>query len=306
MAGRLLRHGIGGCALLLLMPGCDSSSKTSPELWRDFSGEKAFAHVRELVELGPRPPASEAIETARVYLETTLREAGWNVTRQSFVAETPRGPVTFVNLIARHGPAAEEPANDRFLLCSHYDTKVFDDIVFVGANDSGSSTGTLLELARVLAGRPDLARRVDLVFFDGEEAQVEFSEADGLYGSRHFAAELASRNAAARYRGAILLDMMGDRSLRITLSPDSPPALAAGIFAAAEALGVRDHFTYFSSPILDDHVPLNRVGIPAINLIDFEYAAWHTADDTLDQISPESLALVARVTLYFLEHSAFK
>ncbi|HEY2125479.1 MAG TPA: M28 family peptidase [Chthoniobacterales bacterium] len=269
-------------------------------LWEQVSGEKALAHVQRLVDLGPRPPGSAAIEKARVYLEEQLQGAGWKVARQAFTEQTPRGPMNLVNLIATR-PGKESP---QFLLCSHYDTKLFDTVRFVGANDGGSSTGLLLELARVLAQDPARAARVELVFFDGEEAFENFTETDGLYGSRHFARQLA--NEKTKFQGGILFDMVGDSSLTITLPPDSPSAMARGIFAAADELKVRDHFTYFDRQILDDHTPLNGAGVPTIDLIDFDFPPWHTPADTMDKLSAESLRIVGSVALYYLSQSALK
>src|SRR3982751_1041954 len=165
--------------LLLLFSYRPHLAAASPKLWEQVSGEKALAHVQQLVDLGPRPSGSGALEKTRGYLEKQLQAAGWKVARQSFVDVTPRGKVTFTNLIATFG----DKADPQFLLCSHYDTKVYDTVRFVGANDGGSSTGLLLELGRVLAGDPAMARRVELVFFDGEEAVVNFTDTDGLYGS---------------------------------------------------------------------------------------------------------------------------
>src|SRR5437763_1076413 len=103
------------------------------------------------------------------------------------------------------------------------------------------------------------------------QAMVAFTDTDGLFGSRYFAKQLAAENKAKQFRGGILLDMVGDKSLTITLPPDSPPELALGIFASAEALNVRKNFTYFDRDIIDDHTPLNEIGIPVIDLIDFDY-----------------------------------
>ena len=100
--------------------------------------------------------------------------------------------------------------------------------------------------------------------------------------------------------------MIGDKNLTITLPPDSPPRLARGIFEAADALKVRNNFSYFGNPILDDHTPLNQSFIPTIDLIDFDYPPWHTSEDTLDKLSPESLNTVGVVTLYFLQHELIK
>ena len=281
--------------------GAESSSRA--KLWEEFSGQKAFEHVQRLVDFGPRPPASEAIEKSRAYIVKQLEQSGWTVTQQEFTDDTPRGKIRFVNLIANFRAGGRAKENATFLVCSHYDTKTFDSIQFVGANDGGSSTGALIELARVLALQPALAARIQLVFFDGEEAYESFTATDGLYGSRYFAAHLPSKE---QFRGGILLDMMGDRSLRITLSPDSPAELARDIFASADALKLREHFTYFVSDIMDDHTPLNAAGIPTIDLIDFEYPPWHTAGDTMDKISAESLQTVGAVTAYYLSEFAFK
>src|SRR5437016_12464198 len=166
-----------------------SCSLRSAPVWENFSGEKAFAHVQHLVGLGPRPAGSEALEKSRLYIIEQLKSAGWNVSRSEFSDQTPRGKMTFVNLIASFGTRKNnEPA--RFLLCSHYDTKTFETIRFVGANDGGSSTGLLIEMARVLAMSPALAAKSELVFVDGEEAFENFTDTDGLYGRRDFAQEL--------------------------------------------------------------------------------------------------------------------
>ena len=289
-----------GC--LMLATSCAKADR--PDIWTQFSGDKALAHVQRLVDFGPRPPESEAIEKSRAYIKEQLKASGWNVTEQPFTDATPRGQVRFVNLIGRFGAATK--ANDLFLLCSHYDTKIFDTFRFVGANDAGSSTGLLLELARVLGQQPHLAEKVELVFFDGEEAFENFSDMDGIYGSRHFAHELAQDGSAKLFRGGILFDMVGDQSLDITLSPNSPTKIARDIFASADALKLRNHFTYFDQDITDDHTPLNAIGIPVVDLIDFHYAPWHTADDTMDKLSGQSLQIVGSVAVYYLSEYALK
>jgi glutaminyl-peptide cyclotransferase len=294
--------------LALALSACHGNGRTENKdagnkLWEQFSGENALRHVQQLVDFGPRPPASDAIEKSREYLTKQLQEFGWRVTPQSFSDETPQGKVRFVNLIATFDAAGAKAAPS-FLLCSHYDTKLFSTARFVGANDGGSSTGLLVEMARVLAQQPPLARKVQLVFFDGEEAYVSFTATDGLYGSRYFAKQLGS--GTKQFRGGILFDMIGDRSLTITLPPDSPREMTLGIFAAAEALKVRSHFTYSSNGIVDDHTPLNAIGIPTIDLIDFDFPPWHTPEDTMDKISAESLAVVGTVALHYLVDTGLK
>ncbi|PYL97497.1 MAG: hypothetical protein DMF18_02370 [Verrucomicrobia bacterium] len=301
MSFPLRRVGLSFLCLILATSG----AKAAPDkIWTQFSGDKALAHVQRLVDLGPRTPQSEAIEKSRAYIKQELNSSGWRVTEQPFTDETPRGQVRFVNLIARFGAIGKTP--DLFLLCSHYDTKVFDTFRFVGANDGGSSTGLLLELARVLAHQPRLAEKIELVFFDGEEAFENFSNTDGIYGSRHFAHELRQDRSAKSFRGGILFDMVGDRSLDITFPSNSPIKITRDIFASADALKLRNYFTYFDQDVTDDHSPLNAVGIPVVDVIDFHYPPWHTADDTMDKISAQSLQIVGSVAAYYLSEFAFK
>lgn len=287
------------------------------EIWKEFSGERAFAEVRRQVEVGPRPAGTPEIEKARVLIEEGLRRSGWEVERQSFTSETPRGPVQFVNVIGRFSATGQTPVprdTQRAIVCSHYDTKRFSTIRFVGASDGASSTGALIELARVLALDPALAAKIELVFFDGEEAFVQFTnpddpnpaKADGLFGSRHYANQLRDSGRARQFQFGILWDMIGDRDLTITLEPNSPPELTREILASADALGLRPHFGRYDRSILDDHYHLNRVRIPSIDLIDFDYPAWHTADDTLERLSPESLQKVGAVTLHHLRKALAK
>src|SRR5438094_5858618 len=282
----------------------ESLPASQAKIWEEFSGEKALAHVQRLVDFGPRPPGSAAIEKSRGYIENQLRVSGWQVTRQAFTDDTPRGKVRFVNLIARF-PTQRKSAPS-FLLCSHYDTKTFDSFRFVGANDGGSSTGLLLELSRVLGQHPNLAAKIELAFFDGEEAYENFSETDGLYGSRYFARQLADAKTGKQFRGGILFDMVGDRSLDITLPTDSRVEMARDIFASAEALALRNYFSYFDREMTDDHTPLTRIGIPTLDMIDFDFAWWHTADDTIDKLSAQSLQVVGSVAAYYLSEFALK
>ncbi len=302
----MLPHSIIRLLLLAFAPVVcmDASRASEIKIWEQFSGEKAFAHVQRLVDFGPRPTGSKAIEKSRDYIDDQLRRSGWQVTRQAFSDDTPRGKMQLVNLIAQF-PGHGKAASPLFLLCSHYDTKIFDAIQFVGANDGGSSTGLLLEVARLIGQYPNLASKIELVFFDGEEAFERFSDTDGLYGSRYFARQLQS-GGAKQFRGGLLFDMVGDRALGITLPADSPAEIARNLFSAAEALKLRNYFTYLGRELLDDHVPLNAIGIPTIDIIDFDYPWWHTADDTMDKISAQSLQIVGSVALYYLSEFALR
>src|SRR5438874_8988748 len=254
---------------LILISSCAKAPKK--EIWKEFSSERAFAHVQKLVDLGPRPAGSDALVRTRAYIEEQLESCGWKVTEQQFTDNTPRGPVVFVNLIARFG-AGSKPA---FLLCSHYDTKIFDTFRFVGANDGGSSNALLLEMARVLALEPRHAKKIELVFFDGEEAVENFSETDGIYGSRHFGQEIVRSSSAKQFRGGILFDMIGDRDLKVTIPPNSPPNIARDIFSHADAHDVRQQLTYANRRVTDDHTALSAVGMHVIDLIHCRFTYGH-------------------------------
>lgn len=281
-----------------------------PRLWEQFSGANALREVEAQVGFGPRPSGSTALTKARAHIMESLKKSGWEVETQEFdLAPVPQqGSLHFVNLIARFSGNGKTPAprdTQRAILGSHYDTKRMDSVRFVGANDGGSSTGALLELARVLATAPALASRMELVFFDGEEAVVNFGPAetgpDGLVGSRHYAHSLRESGRAAQFRFAIVWDMIGDADLTVTLPRDTPATLAGGVFAAAEALGVRRNFGYHAGDIVDDHTPLRVIArIPAMDIIDFDYPPWHTSADTLDKLSAASLQTIGRVTLWLL------
>jgi Zn-dependent M28 family amino/carboxypeptidase len=183
---------------------------------------------------------------------------------------------------------------DVILIGGHYDTKWFGDMRFVGANDGGSSTALLLELARALAAGPR-EYTYWVVWFDGEEARVSWSDRDSLYGSRRLAAELA---AARRLpRAVLVVDMIGDRDLAIRRESGSMPWLTDLVWSVARRLRYERHFLPDALSVEDDHMPFVRAGVPATLLIDFDYPPWHTAADTLDKVSADSLRVVGEVVL---------
>lgn len=281
--------------LLFFLVSCGRTS-VPDDLHASFDGDRAHRIVAALVALGPRPPASPALDASRQLMRKHFEETGWQVEFQEFESETPFGQTRFVNVLAQRPGAKPD-----IILASHIDTKIYREFDFVGANDGASSTATMLEIARVLNERaPALARRILFAFFDGEECFIEYSGTDGLWGSRHFVAELRKESRLRQFRYGILHDMVGDSDLRVTLPSDSPPELARLFFASAEVLGYRSSFSLFRSPILDDHVPLNQAGIPTIDIIDMDYPHWHTPEDNLDKVSAESLRIVGAVTLEVL------
>lgn len=277
-----------------------SFGKIPEALAERFSGEKAFAQVAALVAIGPRPPASDGYAKALAHLEREFAALGWVTRRQSFPAGTPRGPVTFTNLIARH-PAGERDWNRSTpaVIGGHLDSKAIDSFRFVGANDGGSSTGVILELARVLATDPPSAAKVELVLFDGEEAFLpNITPTDGLYGSKYYAHEISRR--ATWPSVGIVLDLVGDSSRDFFYNPETPHAFAAGAARAAERHGLK--LKTSPGPVIDDHIPLQNTGLPCLHLIgDFmNMPYWHQAGDTVDAIDPGALEKAGRTTLSFL------
>jgi Zn-dependent M28 family amino/carboxypeptidase len=285
----------------LLLAGC--GSKPAPEIqWNQFDGARAYRHVEKLVGFGPRPSGSPELDGAATYIRTQLEESGLVVEGQLFKALTPRGPMQFRNIIGKTRRQTGK-AGSIIVIGSHYDTKWMTNITFVGANDGGSSSGTLLEIARLAAAQPDLW----FVFFDGEECMVNYGPEDGFWGSKFFVEELKGRDQVKQIKAMILLDMVGDANLNITMPANSDATLVQQVFEAARATGHRDVFAYRQTEILDDHFPFARVGIPAVDLIDFDFGSapglndyWHTDKDSLDKISPRSMEIVGQTTLRLL------
>jgi glutaminyl-peptide cyclotransferase len=291
-------------------------SKPASGAWTNFSGARAFEDVKAIVAIGPRPSGSERSETTRQFLEKRLREAGWETQRQTFTDTAPvRGPLKFTNLRARFPSSGTDPwlRPTPILAASHYDTKWVTDFLFLGANDSGSSCGLLLEAARALAATPTLATQCELVFLDGEEALVDFTlprsfsdmSYDGLFGSRHYASGLRSLSGEQKPRWFVLFDMIGDQQLEVEFPRNSSPNLVSMALEAAASLGFSRQFSRGSDDMVDDHVPFQWAGLEVIDFIDFNSyrraGYWHTAADTIDKLSPDSIEITGRTGLLLIE-----
>ncbi|MFN0107679.1 MAG: M28 family peptidase [Blastocatellia bacterium] len=313
------------CVAAMLLFACQNGSTTTKPIVEapptakseaekskttSFDGERAFNHVKTQVEFGPRPAGSAAIEKTREYLVKELKSYGLNTLLDEFTQTTPRGKIRFKNVIAEL--PGESP--NTIIISSHYDTKEFKEFKFVGANDGGSSTGVLLEIARVMAA--DKQKRkftYQFIFFDGEEAFcAEWSEClngkDNTYGSRHHVEKLKKEKRTESVKAMILLDMVGDKDLTIPREETSSSWLVNAIWGTAQGIGHSKQFPNRRFSIGDDdHMPFLRASIPAVDVIDFEYGEgdqdhryWHTAEDTLDKISAQSLKIVGDVILLSL------
>ena len=270
-----------------------------------FDGQKAYEHVAKLVAFGPHPPASDSIHRVQDYIRSQLKSFGCATDEDDFNAQTPIGTLAMKNIVA------EVPGNGQgiILLLTHYDTLRLDN--FVGAEDSGSSTGLMLEMARILCSQPKRTNAVWIAFLDGEEAQVvqdgvaQWTAADSVYGSRELAARLAVSSDLKRVRAVILADMIGQKDLHILRESDSTRWLTSIVWNTAARLGYKDIFLSAENQVSDDHDPFLKRGVPAVDIIDYaDYANegyWHTPQDTLDKISPRSLAIVGHVILESVE-----
>ena len=258
-----------------------------------FDGSRAYEYLRQVVAFGPRPAGSPALDSTRQYIKKQLADAGIQVVEQPFDVETPIGRIHMVNLIARIPGASP----DRIVFAGHYDTKLFREFRFVGANDAGSSTAFLIEWGRVLKARKN-PLTTELLFLDGEEATLpEWNTAntDHTYGSRHYVEAARKDKTLSSLRALILVDMIGDRDLQIRREQASSTGLTDAIWAAAKSLNLGDVFVDSITPIEDDHVPFLDAGVPAVDIIDLDYPPWHTAGDTLDKVSARSLQIVGDV-----------
>lgn len=225
---------------------------------------------------------------------------------REFQEDTPTGPMIFRNVIA---VVPGKSKNNPLIIGAHYDAKKLELTPdFQGANDGGSGTAVLLAVMKSLSAWEDqLPFPVCFVFFDGEECQMEYGKQDGLHGSRRTVQDFQEKSQLSEMgkpKAMILADMVGDQDWKISLPVNSSEKLKKIVLKAAEILQLSDCVSEGNLNILDDHVPFLEAGIPAVDLIDFEYGPdniyWHTSEDTIDKISPESLAKTADLILHTL------
>ena len=266
-----------------------------------FSGARAFEDLKRLVAFGPRPAGSKPLSESRRWIVSQLEQMGYKVEEDIFQAATPFGGIPMINLRVIIPGASPKVV----MLAGHYDTARFEDITFVGANDGASSAAFLLEMARVLAHRKNQFTTW-LVFFDGEEAEVQWSATDSLYGSRHMVEKLSASGELGRIQAMILLDMIGDAKLKIDRDDNSTPWLTDIVFTTAHRLGYGKVFLSERGAYGDDHTPFVNAGVAAVDLLGNVGPAsptasfgsyWHTAKDTVDKCSPQSLTVVGQVVL---------
>jgi hypothetical protein len=274
-----------------------------------FDAARAFALLEAQCALGPRAPGTPGIEALRRLIESTAAENGLRAVRLCSQQPDPLGDgeLEVCNIVVSAGPAG----GDRLWLGAHYDTRPVCDRdpdparraePLPGANDGASGVAVLLHLLEILGRRPPPAG-VDLIFFDGEDSGVSGQPGTYCLGSQHLARtwrDMGSPLATGRPRGLVLLDMVGEKGLRIPMERLSlawAPAWTQAVFERARDLGLAAFVAEPGRAVIDDHEPFLRVGIPAVDLLDFDFPQWHTTADTPDVCAPESLDQVGRLLL---------
>ncbi len=230
-----------------------------------FDAARAWTHLERIVAFGPRPSGSKELTATRNYITQALQSFGLTVQHQRFTADTPLGRVEMDNLVVR----IPGRRTDRILLTGHYDTKLMPNVRFVGASDGGSSAAWLIEAARVLATRPG-EFTYEFVWFDGEEAVIEWRDPDNRYGSRYYVEAATRAKTLTSIKAMILVDMIGDRDLQIRRDSNSTPWLNDIIFATAKRLAYGHVFVESQTTVEDDHMPFLAAGVPSIDLIDLD------------------------------------
>lgn len=256
-----------------------------------FDGQRAYAHVEKLVGIGPRPPASDGIRRAQEYIRGQLESYGCSVETDDFSADTPVGRLPMKNFLVK----IPGESRDIILLATHYDTLKMEN--FVGADDGGSSTGIMLEMARLHCRRKNRLS-IWIAFFDGEEALQEWSETDSRYGSRQMAARMAASGELKHIKAMLLADIVGSRPLRIQRDSTSTRWLTDLVWSAANRLGYGAVFVSEETAVEDDHDSFLRRKVPAVDIIgpiSAKSPYWHTPRDTLDKVSARSLAIAGHV-----------
>jgi len=280
--------------LLVLLP-CSGLAQ------QHFRGDKALEITRQFVAIGPRPVLSPGHAKAEAFLRAQFKND--KLEEDTFTANTPIGPVPMRNFIVRF-PGKKDGV---IVLTSHYETNYpLRNIGFVGANDGGSTTGMLIEIANEIRGKVLDGYSVWLVFFDGEEAIERWQGMDHTYGSRHLAAKWGADGTLKRIKALLLADMLGDKDLDVLKESQSTLWLSGLVLQAAKNTGHAKYFFAREGAEEDDHIPFLDRDVPAVDIIDVNYGphtaelpdGWHhTAQDTMDKISAKSLTIAGDVFL---------
>jgi len=263
---------------------------------QSFNSARAMQYAREVVAFGPRPIGSPNHKKLENYILAHLKND--QVEDDAFTADTPEGKFPVRNIIAKF-PGTREGV---IVIAGHYDTNYpLRNTGYVGANDGGSSTAILLELANQLRSKKREGYSVWLLWTDGEEAVKNWTATDSLYGTRHLADKWQQDGTLKKIKAFLLADMIGDADLNVDRDSNSTPWLEDVVYQAATQLGYQSHFFARTIPVEDDHLPFVERGVPCADLIDLDYGYanvfHHTPQDTMDKLSPKSIEIVGSVIL---------
>ncbi len=278
--------------IFLLLAGCKQEAS--------LVGKQAYDLTEEIVAFGPRTAGGANIQKVRNWIEQKIASFNLVLQKRSFMAKTPKGFVSMINL-SYIIPGTKH--DEHVVLLAHYDSKIFNDRDFVGANDAASSVALLIALTPQIQ-KMQLPYDVQVVFVDGEEAFVVWTSKDSLYGSRQMAQDIRG----VKVKNMIVVDMIGDKNLSFIRSRGSDPKLLTLMEQSLQEMNQTSKLETSWCYVTDDHTPFVEMGIPTLHLMDFTFGGneqpgtlWHTEKDNMDSISAESLATTGEVIIRILK-----
>ena len=286
-------------AVLALVVSCGRKPDRQKQNIPVFDSKSAYAFAKDITSIGSRKSGSPGAEKNIQYMLERVREIGVKPITDTWTETTPAGKISFTNIVVE----LKGEKDGYVIIGAHHDTKLLESTPdFQGANDGASGCALLLAMIKTIADSGFIPpHSLKFVFFDGEECFFRYSLGDGLFGSRRMARKMNEDGTAKLCKAVIIADMIGDRYLSITVPQDSDKKLAEILFESANKLGLQKNLKWHSSSMLDDHSPFQEIGLPSIDIIDFEYGEnnryWHTREDSIDKLSEESLSNTGQLIL---------
>ena len=276
-----------------------SFSSCAENIQSVVSGQACLDLVQKQIDFGPRVVNSEAARLTAEWIVAEAKKVGWEARIDEWTEGDGKSKKTFRNVIC----TLDGEAEGFVIVGSHYDTKTIPGMPdFTGANDGASSTALLIHMMPLFKAKGSSLR---FVFFDGEECEHQYSDKDGLHGSRRYASQLVVKQEVGQCRAMILADLIGDKNLNVEIPANGDALLANRLMEFAKVAKVDKYFSLGKTAVLDDHAPFVKLGIPAIDIIDFDFGPgnsyWHTEEDTIDKLSAKSFAIVGQVMYDLIE-----
>jgi glutaminyl-peptide cyclotransferase len=286
----------------LITVSCSQKGELSKVEMPKIDANFAYSMVEKCSAIAPRGNGSAGTQKCIDLISCELRKLSLPVSVDKWTDLTPEDSVEFANIMTE----VPGSSSDFILIGSHYDTKKLISVPdFKGANDGGSSTGLLIAMIKsIVEHKKKTPLTLKFIFFDGEECFFNYTEKDGLFGSRHLAEKWKADGTIKKCRAVIVLDMIGDKNLNITIPSGADSYLTETLLKITEKQKSAEYFSKYSGDIIDDHTPFQKQNIPTIDIIDFEFGKgnryWHTRADTMDKISKDSLKITGDAALELL------